>query len=351
VRKRPNLHIVTGARATRLLFENNRAIGVEATRGNGSVERFEAQTEVIVCAGALESPKLLQLSGIGNGDHLRELGIPVVAHSPEVGCNMHEHFLYTMQWRLRDWRCSENREYAGVRLGLNALRYGLTRSGPLSVGPYPVGAFFRSQPSLSRPDVQLLFAPLSRDHDSRVLRMEPFPGFQMFTYALRPKSKGTVRVVSRDAKQPPLIDPNYLSAPEDQRVAVESMRMMRRLAAAAPLAGLIAEETRPGPAAQSDEQLLDAFRRGGQSGYHASTTCRMGGDAASVLDPELRVRGVERLRVMDLSVVPTMISGNTNGPVMAMAWHAADLILKGPRAGDKASLPERNARTQATTAR
>jgi choline dehydrogenase-like flavoprotein len=335
---------MTGARATRILFDGHRATGVEIAREDGSTERLDALEEVILSAGGLESPKLLQLSGIGDREHLRELGLPVVAHSPQVGLNLREHLLYTMQWRLRNWGASENREYAGLRLGLNALRYGLTRSGPLGVGPYPVGGFFRSRPSVRRPDVQLMFAPLSRDRDARTLRMEPFPGFQMFTYALRPRSTGSIRIVSPDARLPPQIDPNYLADPEDQEVSVLSMRMMRRLAAAAPLADLIEAETRPGPAAQSDAQLLDEFRRGGQSGYHSSSTCRMGADADSVVDPQLRVRGVEGLRVMDLSVAPTMISGNTNGPVMAMAWNAADLILKAG-AGGKATLPVRSVAT------
>jgi choline dehydrogenase len=137
-----------------------------------------------------------------------------------------------------------------------------------------------------------------------------------------------LRIASPDPGQPPEIHPAYLSDPGDRQVAVRSMHVLRRLAAAAPLAALIAEETRPGPAVQGDDALLDAYRRGGQSGYHACGTCRMGGDADSVVDPQLRVRGVQGLRVMDLSIAPTMISGNTNGPVMAMAWHAADLILQ-----------------------
>jgi choline dehydrogenase-like flavoprotein len=342
VRKRPNLSIVTCARATRLFFEGHRAVGVEVVRDDNSTDRFEAQTEVILCAGALESPKLLQLSGIGDGERLHQLGIPVIAHSPEVGLNLHEHLLYQMQWRLREWHGSENREYAGLRLALNAMRYGLAHSGPLSVGPYAVGGFFRTQLALRRPDVQLMFAPLSRDFSAAALRMEPFPGFQLFTYGLRPRSSGSIRIVSNDARQPPRIDPNYLSDPEDRRVAIQSVVMMRRLAAAMPLSRLIAEETRPGPATQTEEDVLDAIRRGGQSGYHTSTTCRMGGDEKSVVDPDLRVRGVEGLRVMDMSVAPTMLSGNTNGPVTAMAWHAADLILKRPIVRGKVRLAERS---------
>jgi choline dehydrogenase-like flavoprotein len=339
VRGRANLTVITDARVSRVLFDGQRASGIALRRGDGSSERFNARREVILSAGALESPKLLQLSGIGDGAHLQSLGIPVLAHRPAVGGNLREHLLYMLQWRLKDAALSENREYAGWRLVANALRYALGKTGRLGIGSYPVGSFFRSRAGLDRPDAQLLMAPYSLDFAAGMASMEAFPGFQMFSYALRPRSQGSLRITSADADVPPEIDPSYLSDPEDQAVAVDSVKFMRRLAAAGPLAALIADETRPGPGAQSDAQLLDLFRQGGQSGYHTCGTCRMGSDADSVLDPQLRVRGVQGLRVMDLSVTPTMISGNTNGPMMAMAWHAADLILR-----DAARLP-----TQATT--
>jgi choline dehydrogenase len=160
------------------------------------------------------------------------------------------------------------------------------------------------------------------------VRMEKFPGFQLFSYGLRPNSQGHVRITSADPDAPAHVDPNYLADEEDCRIAIATMRFMRKVAAQPSLAALIAEETRPGPAVQSDEQMLDAFRANGQSGYHACGTCRMGSDAGSVVDARLNVRGVQGLRVMDLSIAPTMISGNTNGPVMAMAWRAAELIIE-----------------------
>ena len=339
-RSRPNLVVVTGARATRVLFEGTRATGVELRRDDGDIERYEARREVVVSAGGIESPKLLQLSGIGDGDHLRELGIPVIAHVPGVGRNLREHMLCFMQWKLRDWGASENRQYSGWRLGFNALRYLMGKQGYLGQGPYPVGGFFRTRPSLERPDAQLMFAAISRDRTAKRLQMESVPGFQMFTYGLRPQSQGWLRISSTDPNQPPEIDPNYLSHPEDQRVAILSMRMMRRLAATQSLASVIDSETMPGPeVGDSDDELLEAFRRSGQSGYHTCGTCRMGAAPDSVVDPSLRVRGVTGLRVMDLSVTPTMVSGNTNGPVMAMAWHAADLILKAPAGTARAIMP------------
>ena len=172
-----------------------------------------------------------------------------------------------------------------------------------------------------------MMCPFTLDFASGGMKMEKIPGMLLFSYGLRPRSQGHVRIVAADPDVPADVNPNYLADAEDQTVAIASMRFMRRVAEQSGLANLIAEETRPGPATQTDAQLLDEIRRNGQSGYHACGTCRMGGDAQSVVDANLRVRGVQGLRVVDLSVAPTMLSGNTNGPVMAMAWHAADLIL------------------------
>jgi choline dehydrogenase len=325
-RSRPNLTVVTGAQVMRVLFEGTRVVGVEA-RVNGVTRQFKAAREVILSAGALQSPRLLQLSGIGDGAHLQTIGVPVVAHNPGVGRNMREHLLYMAQWRLKDWRHSENREYAGWRLGLNAAKYLLAKRGVLGRGPYPVGGFYKTSAEAPRADAQLMMCPFTLDFASGGMKMENIPGMQLFSYGLRPRSQGHVRITSRDADAPAEVDPNYLADKEDQRIAVASMRFMRRVTAQPAMASLIAEETRPGKAVQSDEELLDLYRAGGQSGYHACGTCRMGGDDASVVDPQLRVRGVQGLRVMDLSIAPTMLSGNTNGPVMAMAWRAAELML------------------------
>ena len=330
VRNRPNLTVITGAQVTRVTFQGTTATGVEVRVGGG-VQRFEARREVILSAGALQSPRLLQLSGVGHGTHLQSVGIPTVAHNPGVGHNMREHLLYMAQWRLKRWRNSDNREYAGWRLGWNAARYLLGKGGVLGLGPYPVGGFYKTRPDADRADAQLMMCPFTLDFDSGGMTMERIPGMQLFSYGLRPRSQGHVLITSNDPDVPADTDPNYLADEEDQRIAVASMRFMRRVTAQPPLAGLIAEETRPGREVQSDEKLLDLYREGGQSGYHACGTCRMGGDEASVVDTRLRVRGVQGLRVVDLSVTPTMLSGNTNGPVMAMAWRAAELILEDAR--------------------
>jgi choline dehydrogenase len=326
-RSRPNLRVVTDAQVRRILFEGRRAVAVQALVG-GQLQRFEASREIILSAGALESPRLLQLSGVGDAEQLKSIGIEPVVHNPGVGRNLREHLLYMAQWRLKDWRHSQNREFSGWRLGLNAAKYMLAKGGPLGIGAYPVGGFYKTLAGDARPDAQLMMCPFTLDFASGGMSMEATPGMQLFSYGLRPNSRGHVRITSPDPDVPAHVDPNYLADEEDRRIAVASLRFMRRVAEQPSLAALILDESRPGPAVQSDAQILDAFRSAGQSGYHACGTCRIGGDADSVVDPRLKVRGVQGLRVMDLSIAPTMISGNTNGPVMAMAWRGAELILE-----------------------
>jgi len=244
---------------------------------------------------------------------------------------MREHYLYMVQARLRHWRDSQNRQFSGMRLWRNAMQYFLFRRGVMSLGSYQVGGFVKTAPDAMRPDVQLMMAPFSMDFGAAGYAFETFPGMQLFSYPLRPRSEGHVRIQSADPSMPPEVVANYLADPYDQRMAINAFLLMRNVLAAAPLANLLEGETRPGPAVQTDAEILDLYRREGQSGYHACGTCKMGSDPLAVLDSRLRVRGVQGLRVMDLSVTPTMISGNTNGPMMAMAWRAAGLILEDAR--------------------
>ncbi|MFT0170427.1 GMC family oxidoreductase [Paraburkholderia mimosarum] len=329
-RSRRNLTVVTATQAARIVFDGSRAVGVQCENAGQHIV-YRARREVVLSAGAIESPRLLQLSGIGDPDHLQSLGIPVVAASPGVGLNMREHYLYMVQTRLRHWRDSQNRQYSGLRLWRNAMQYFMFRSGVMSLGSYQVGGFVKTAPDAKRPDVQLMMAPYSMDFGAASYAFETFPGMQLFSYPLRPRSEGHVRIQSADPRVPPEVVANYLADTYDQRMAVNAFRLMRNVLAAEPLASLLDGETRPGPAVQTDAEILDLYRREGQSGYHACGTCKMGSDALAVLDSRLRVRGVEGLRVMDLSVTPTMISGNTNGPMMAMAWRAAGLILEDAR--------------------
>ncbi len=326
-RKRPNLTVMANTAVKRVLFEGTHAVGVECASGS-TVSTHRAQREVILSAGALATPRLLQLSGVGDATHLQSLGIPMVVHSSGVGMNMREHLLYFIQTRLRHWKDSQNREFAGARLLRNALQYFIFKKGVMALGSYQVGGFFKAVPGAERPDAQLMMAPYSMDFAAQGYGFESFPGMQLFSYPLRPQSQGHVRLASADPNVPSDIVTNYLSHAEDRKVSVGAFRFMRRILAAEPMHELVGEETRPGNAVQSDDEIIDLFLRNGQSGFHACGTCKMGSDAMSVLDSQLRVRGTQGLRVMDLSVTPTMISGNTNGPMMAMAWHAADLILQ-----------------------
>ncbi|MEX3928719.1 GMC family oxidoreductase [Paraburkholderia sp. BR10936] len=330
VRSRKNLTVVTATQAVRIVFDGTRATGVQCESAGQQIV-YRARRELILSAGTIESPRLLQLSGIGDPGHLQSLGIPIVAAIPGVGLNMREHYLYMVQARLRHWRDSQNRQFSGLRLWRNAMQYFLFRRGVMSLGSYQVGGFVKTAPDAKRPDVQLMMAPYSMDFGAAGYAFERFPGMQLFSYPLRPRSEGHVRIQSADPRVPPEVVANYLADSYDQRMAVSAFRLMRNVLAAEPLASLLEGETRPGSAVQTDAEILDLYRREGQSGFHACGTCKMGSGPLAVLDSRLRVRGVEGLRVMDLSVTPTMISGNTNGPMMAMAWRAAGLILEDAR--------------------
>lgn len=327
-RHRGNLQVVTDTHVQRVLFEARRASGVSAVTGAGERVIYRARRELILSAGALESPRLLQLSGIGDRALLERHGIALIAHSPNVGQNMREHLLCFLQVRLRHWGDSQNREFSGPRLWKNALQYLFAKRGVMALGSYPVGGFFKTRADLDRPDAQLLVAPFSMDFSSPTYAFESFPGMQLFSYPLRPRSQGSVSIESADPAQPARIVTNYLADEYDRQVSVGAFRFMRKLIQSAPLSGLVLEETHPGIRAETDDEIVEEFRCYGQSGYHACGTCAMGSHDDSVLDPQLRVRGVQGLRVMDLSVIPTMVSGNTNGPMMAMAWRAAELILE-----------------------
>ena len=324
VRARPNLRIVTGVRIDRVRFEGARAVAVQGVRDGSPVE-FRADREIILSAGALGSPQILQRSGVGPASLLRELQIPVVSDLPGVGANMREHYLLMMNYRLRGVP-GLNREFSGLRLGWNLLKWRLLREGVMANGSHDVCAFIRSRPGLDRPDAEILMAPWSLGASG----FDAHPGMHLFAYVLRPESSGVLRIQSPDPEAVPFIQPRYLATAADRETAIGSFRFIRRMTQTEPLRALVAEETCPGPAVESDEQILDAYRQRGQIGHHAAGTCRMGAtdDPMAVLDPRLRVRGVSGLRVMDISVMPTLVSGNTNGPAMAMAWRAAELIAE-----------------------
>ncbi|EEA02643.1 glucose-methanol-choline oxidoreductase [Burkholderia sp. H160] len=328
VRHRRNLHVVTGVHVHKVCFEGTRATHVEGVLDGRNIT-YRANREIIISAGALESPGLLQRSGIGAEDELQKLGIAVIAASQGVGKNLREHRLVLMQYRLTQ-PLSVNKEYSGWRLVKNTLAYQFGKSGPLATASFDCAAFVKTDPSLDRPDAQIVMAPFSLDFSARTMAFEPFHGMICFGYPLRPESQGTVSLRSADPSDSPVIRPNYLAAEYDREVTLRMFRFQRRLLAQQPIADYIREETRPGPSIQSDEEIIDLFKRSGTTGYHAVGTCKMGpnSDPMAVVDDRLRVRGVHGLRVVDCSVMPTMVSGNTNAPVMALAWRASDLILE-----------------------
>ena len=324
IRNRPNLDVITGVEIDRVLFSDGKAVGVTGRRANDLVE-YQCNIEVVLSCGTIQTPKLLMLSGIGKAEDLSAFDIPVIVDSPGVGRNLLEHKTVSQQVRLRrDY--SINRKLSGWRLGISAARYALRRDGALA-STYDLNAFIKTKPELAQPDAQILFWSMSLDKDIRdKVQFENLPGLQAMGYPLRTSSEGQVKLRSRQASDLPVISTNFLATEHDQNVTVAIFRYMRALFAHPLLADLIEQETFPGSEVESDDEILDAARKD-ETCQHAVGTCRMGQGPMSVLDEKLNVRGVSGLRVVDLSAMPTQVSGNTNGPVMAFAWRAADIIL------------------------
>ncbi len=323
VRTRANLTVMTGTLVQRIEFSQRRASAVQVMGSDGKA-RFGVVREVLLCAGAIESPKLLQLSGIGPAELLESLDIRVLHDAPQVGRNLREHVYMAMQYRVTSG--SYNHCFHGLGLLGAVAQYFLRKQGPMTHAAHEAGGFIKTSPELDQPDAQIGVSLFSMDGDGNKVEIDKQPGLTIGGYFLRPQSQGELRIQSADASVPPQINANYLSADIDRSSAIALFRWFRRLAAQPELKPFIVGELTPGPQVESDEQILAAFRRFGQTAYHVSGTCRMGSDSASVLDPQLRVRGVEGLRVVDTSVMPCLVSGNTNAPAMAIAMRAAELI-------------------------
>ena len=326
-RNRRNLRIETRAQATKIVFEAGRATGV-AYRGSAGAAAVRARCEVILCAGALQSPQLLQLSGVGPRGLLDSFAIPVVRDLPGVGENLQDHLQarvifectkpITTNDDLRSW-------WRTLRMGLD---YVLTRGGPMAVGINQGGIFARADPAAATPDVQFHVATLSSDMAGSPTHT--FPGFTFSVCQLRPESRGRVRIKSADPLDAPAMQPNYLSTVRDRQTLVAGIRLARRLAATRALAPYVKSEYRPGPAAVTDADLLEFAKNTGGTIFHPSGSCKMGDvtrDAMAVVDSRLRVHGLDGLRVVDCSVMPTLTSGNTNIPVVMIAEKASDMIL------------------------
>ena len=326
IRARPNLTVVTGVTVDKIIFDGRRAHEIRGQQ-RGTAVSYRASGEILLTAGTMSTPAILQRSGMGPAAHLHGLGIPLLHDSPELGHNLREHRGIVMQWRVRD-EVSQNRDFRGARLLANAARYYLTRSGPMEGSAYDAGAWFKTSAGLTRPDGQFLIASFSFDYTSPTFDVEPHGGMNICAYMLRPECTGSVMIRSTDPAQLARIDANFGSTEVDRRKMLAIIRYARRYVAQSPLADMVIEETRPGKQYETDEEILEMHRLMGYGNYHACGSCRMGNDDASVVDERLRVRGVEGLRVVDTSILPTMIAGNTNGPAMAMAWRAADLIIE-----------------------
>lgn len=328
--KRQNVRVETNALATRILFDGTRAVGVEYVR-NGRTVRVRAGREVILSGGSVNSPQLLQLSGVGPAALLRDLGIPVVHDNPHVGANLEDHVGINYTWKARVPTLNQIlRPWWGK--ALVGARYLLLRSGPLSMSMNEGGGFFRTDPSAPRPNMQLYFQAFStvvpKNGERPILSPDPWPGFSIGLSNCRPSSRGSIMIRSADPTKPPKIVPNALSTDRDVAEMLDAVKFLRRVAAQPSLAAVVEEEMLPGPACASDDDLIADFRRRSGTVYHPVATCRMGPDPSSaVVDPRLRVHGIAGLRVIDASVFPSNITGNTNAAAIVTGAKGADMIL------------------------
>jgi len=333
VRSRPNLTIVTECMVKRIVIEDGRAVAVECERAGESV-RFDAAGEVVLSAGVYKSPQLLQLSGIGAGAELASFGIATLRDAPAVGRNLCDHQKMGISFDLTN-HPGTNREFLGWRLYRNAMRYFATGTGPLARVGMPLTALVSSEDDPSWPDMQLAAAPFAMRTVKEMMAkpgspISERPGITFSGYHLRPKGRGTVALASPEFRDAPLVDPHFWSEESDRLKALELLRLLRRMARADALARYVGAERAPGAEFESDEALVEELRNMTDPGLHGTGTCSMGADpATSVVDEMCRVHGVAGLRVVDCSIIPTPVSGNTNGPAMAIASHAADLILRG----------------------
>jgi len=320
-----NVHLQTGAQVARVLVEDGRATGVELTDGR----TIRARRQVVLSAGTVQTPQLLMLSGIGPGEHLREMGIEVVKDVPGVGSNYHDHPASPLHMETNNPTSYGLSWKVIPRDIFHLFQYVLTRTGPLAGNVFESVAFLRTDPSLSRPDVQFVFQPAKRLTHPKI----PFPvghGYAISPVCLYPKSRGTLRLASPDPAAAPVIDPHLLEEPEDILPLIRALKIARRAFATEAFAEYDGTEVAPGPECQSDEQFDKYIRETGYTVHHPVGTCRMGGNADSVVDPQLKFRGIDGLTIADASVMPSIIGGNTNAPCVMIGERAADFILGKP---------------------
>jgi choline dehydrogenase len=319
--RRPNLRVRTGLHVQRVVFEGTRAAGVATSAGT-----FAARRAVVLSAGALETPKLLMLSGIGDGAALQEMGLPVVAHSPDVGRNLQDHLIAKFIWRTRPCDTLNEILASNLRKAGMGLDWLVRKAGPLAIGAGEATGFARITPGAEEAEAQLLFINFSTFDYAKGLHT--FPGVMLNYGPCRPDSRGWLSLRSPDPTDPPVIVPNYLDHPNDWRVMLGAAHLCRRIAAAGPLRELITEELRPGPEAVTDEAYAESIRTTASTVFHPCGTARMGSDARAVLDPELRVRGVEGLRVADASAFPLIPSPNIQPAALMVGERCAEFIRR-----------------------
>jgi len=328
-RRRPNLEVRTGALAERIDLEGGRAVGVTYRQG-GTSYGVRAAGEVLLCAGAIGSPHILLLSGIGPGAALQAAGIDVRHELPGVGMNLQDHFQVRMYYRCTQPITLNDQLRSFWGKARIAAEFVLKRSGPMGIGAGQVGIFTRSRPHVEHPDIQFHIFPVSMERPGLGIKgLHPFSGFTASVCHLRPESRGKIMVKSPDPAAQPGIWPNFLDATEDQEAIVGGVKVARRLAEAPSLAPYVAEEMNIGAQHQTDEAILQRARETGATIFHPSGTCKMGSDAMAVVDDRLRVHGLSGLRVVDCSIMPTLVSGNTNAPTVMIGEKAADLIQAG----------------------
>ncbi|HZU88477.1 MAG TPA: GMC family oxidoreductase N-terminal domain-containing protein [Stellaceae bacterium] len=331
-RGRRNLTIVTEAHATRILFDGARAVGVEYRTPQGR-KTAHARGEIIVSGGVYGSPQLLQLSGLGPAELLRRLGIRVVRDMPGVGANLHDHFNTYLVWRCSQRVTINDLAMSGRRKLTAAVQYALTRSGHLSNAGIYAGAFVKSDPRLEQPDLQInMFGWSALERLRTGIKPHPFSAFTLSPVHLRPEGRGTVRIKSPDPATPPEIRFNFLASQYDFDALIYGARLARKIAAQPALQPYVVEEVLPGPAVESDEDMIEEIRVRGVSNLHPVGTCRMGRDVGAVVDPRLRVHGIAGLRVADASIMPQVPGGNTNAPSIMIGEKCAAMVLEDAKA-------------------
>lgn len=322
----PNLTVRIKTETQRVVFEGKRAVGVELKGKNGKIEVIRAKKEIILCAGALSTPKVLMLSGIGPADTLGKYGIDVLVDAPQVGQNMSEQLGFGPIYRLTHG--SDNHKLRGLGLVKSVLQYFLTKKGPLSYAVFEMSGMINTKPGLNRPNAIFQFTPASATIDKvkGTIVPEKEPGATLSAYIIRPKSRGYLTITGPNPEDPIYFDPKYMTHEDDRRDSVALFRTIRKIFSNPSVKKFGFDEVSPGPSVQTDEQIIDYYMTSGSYALHALGTCRMGIDEESVVDPHLRVRGVEGLRVADISILPEMVSTHTNAPGMMIGWRAGQII-------------------------